>query len=586
MTGATVPATGLRLPAELEAAVTAEIARAIREHWAERLWQRDASLWTSDPAVASLIGQRLGWLDVPAHFTDDIEELTAFAAGIRAEDFAGAVVCGMGGSSLAPDVLARTMSPGVGGLPVHVLDSTDPAAVRAAQAAFDPARTLYLIASKSGTTTETLSFLAHFWQVEDDLHADIPAMRAGQHFAAITDPGRSLEAIPHSDIFREVFLNPTDVGGRYSALTYVGLVPAALMGLDLRTMLADGRQMAQRCQVGEATNPGLWLGAALAALGRAGRDKLTFVIEPAFAPFAAWVEQLIAESTGKGGAGLVPVVGEPLGKPAVYGEDRVFIRLASRQAGNWTRASSAALDALVDAGQPVIDIELGDGAGLGAEFFRWEFATAIAGVGLHLNPFDEPNVTESKHNTANVLEQYRRRHALPTVEALLRQPPLTLYADTVRRLTGEPGTLVHELAAHLGRARPLGYLAVQAYIAPTAERDAALAAIQQLLRDRTRRATTIGYGPRFLHSTGQLHKGGPPLGCFLQLTAGHSADLAIPHAHESFGTLIDAQALGDFDALEAHDLPVLRVDLADDPDAGLAALRAALDEALGQAHTS
>jgi hypothetical protein len=338
--------------------------------------------------------------------------------------------------------------------------------------------------------------------------------------------------------------------------------------------------MAASCRGLDASNPGLWLGAAMAALAKAGRDKLTFVIEPRIASFGSWAEQLIAESTGKNGTGVVPVVGEPLGTPDVYGNDRVFVRIGGNGDGAWAASTGAALDALAAAGHPVIDLGQDEGTGLGHEFFRWEFATAICGVGLHLNPFDEPNVTESKQNTARLLDEFHHKGALPALEPLRRDPPLTLFGDTARRLTGEPADTA-ELRTHLARGRVNGYVSVQAYIAPTPERDAALAGIQQLIRDRTKRATTVGYGPRFLHSTGQLHKGGPASGCFLQLVAGHPLDVPIPGRKESFGTLIDAQALGDFNALEAHDLPVLRVHLSDDPDAGLAALRAALDQELG-----
>ncbi|MDP8905320.1 MAG: glucose-6-phosphate isomerase [Chloroflexota bacterium] len=582
MTDATLAIPALHLPAGLHDAVDGAIERAVRERWASRLWERDTSLWTDDRGVGKLISERLGWLDAPASFRDRTEELQAFALGVRAEGFEGAVVCGMGGSSLAPEVLARSFALPDGGLRVRVLDSTDPVAVRAAQAAFDPARALYLIASKSGTTTETLSFLAHFWQVEDDLHADIPASAAGQHFVAITDPGRPLGAIPHSDLFRGVFLNPPDVGGRYSALTYVGLVPAALMSLDLGTLLDDAALMAERCREPEARNPGLWLGAALAGLARAGRDKLTLVIEPRISSLGAWLEQLVAESTGKRGVGLIPIDDEPLGNPGVYGQDRIFVRIGSVEDGAWHASTGAALDELAAAGHPVIDLALADGEGVGGEFFRWMFATAICGAGLGINPFDEPNVTESKQNTARVLEHYRSGGQLPVDEILVREPPLTLIGDVLHRLAREATDVPTELRAHIARARPAGYIGLHAYIAPTPERDRALAEIRRLLRDRTGRATTLGYGPRFLHSTGQLHKGGPPAGCFIQLIADHPDDLPIPGAAETFGTLIDAQALGDFHALEAHELPVLRVHLSVDPDAGLRALHDALERALDE----
>jgi glucose-6-phosphate isomerase len=570
-----------RIPAPLGDDIDRALARALAENWVNRLWGRDTSLWTSDEQVAEAISDRLGWLDVPTRFRDDVEELEAFAAGVRAEGFVAAVVCGMGGSSLAPDVLASALPVGESGIPVRVLDSTDPAAVSRATADSDPAQTLYLVASKSGTTTETLAFLAHFWHVEDEIHADIPRGLAGEHFAAITDPGPSLDAIPHADLFREVFLNPADIGGRYSALTYVGLVPGALLGLDLAALLDDAAAMAAQCSETTSDNPGLWLGTALGTLARAGRDKLTLVIEPRIAALGAWIEQLVAESTGKHGMGIVPIDGESLGAPAVYGPDRVFVRISSGADAPWQTTTDAAVEALAAAGHPVIELAVGAGPGaLGAEFFRWEFATAVAGAVLSINPFDEPNVTESKQNTKRVLEEFRHTGRLPSPEVTASEGPLRLYSDAALRLTAAHDGLASELRRHLGRARENGFICLQAYFAPTPERSASLRQLADVLRDRTSRAVTVGYGPRFLHSTGQLHKGGAPIGCFIQLTADHPDDLPIPGWHEGFATLIDAQAAGDFTALEAHDLPVVTINLSADPDAGLAALRAALEQAL------
>jgi glucose-6-phosphate isomerase len=570
-----------RLTAALEQDIQAVARQALDEDWAGRVWARDASVWTADEHVYGLIANRLGWLDLPTRLAEEVEELAAFARGVSDDGFSDAVVCGMGGSSLAPDVLAAALPLGQPGIPVRILDSTDPAAVGAATGASDPSRTLYLIASKSGTTTETLAFLAHFWKVEDDIHADIPQGLAGQHFVAVTDPPPSLDAIPHADLFREVFLSPADVGGRYSALSYVGLVPGALLGLDLRALLEGGALMAQDTRSPSPDNPGLWLGTTLGALARAGRDKLTLLIEPRSARLGAWIEQLVAESTGKRGVGVVPIDGEALGEPGSYGDDRLFVRISSGSDAAWQRTTDAALDALADAGQPVIDLALGDGAaGLGAEFFRWEFATAICGAVLGINPFDEPNVTESKDSTRRVLEQFRHSGALPVDEPLSQDGPLTLIGDAPLRLTAGHDGLANELRRHLDRVRPRGFIGLHAYIAPSPERDAALNSIAQLVRDRTGRPVTVGYGPRFLHSTGQLHKGGPGVGCFVQLTNDHRDDLPIPGGHETFGTLIDAQAAGDFSALEAHDLPVARVNLSADADAGLAALHAALAQAL------
>jgi transaldolase / glucose-6-phosphate isomerase len=571
--------TALRLPHDMRTLVDAALARAVDERWAARLWQRDVTLWSDDAKVGEKIANRLGWLDAPLGFRERAAELEAFAHGVMAEGFESALVAGMGGSSLAPEVLARSLPRGDSGIRVRILDSTDPQAVRAAQAADDPLRSLCLVASKSGTTTETLAFLSHFWQVQDDLHTDIPASAAGQHFVAITDPGHSLEAIPHTDLFRNIFLNPADVGGRYSALTYVGLVPAALMGLDLATLLDDAVLMAERCREPEARNPGLWLGVALGALAAAGRDKLTFAIEPRIAAFGAWAEQLVAESTGKQGRGIVPVDGEPLGPPEAYGDDRVFVRLAGTADERWLADSGAAMDRLAAAGHPVIDLALAEGEGLGGEFMRWMVATAFAGAVLGVNPFDEPNVTESKDNTGRVLDEWRAAGRGEPIEALASEQGLVLIGDAALRLTGGDGSLADGLRRHLDRLPPTGYVAIQAYVAATPERDQSLREIQRQLRDRTRRAVTVGYGPRFLHSTGQLHKGGPPSGLFIQLTADHPDDLPIPGRRETFGTLIDAQALGDFQALETHRLPVARVHLGADVESGLSALTEALERA-------
>jgi transaldolase/glucose-6-phosphate isomerase len=571
-----------RLPEALSKQVDDALARAVQEDWAARIWQRDTSVWTSDPGVAAKIADRLGWLDAPIRFADDVEELAAFAAGLRDEGFAAGLVCGMGGSSLAPDVLASALPRGPHGLPVPVLDSTAPAAVSTATSTSDPARTVYLIASKSGTTTETLSFLAHFWHIEDGLHADIPESLAGAHFVAISDPGKNVDAIPHHDTFREVFLNPEDVGGRYSALTYVGLVPGALLDLDLHALLGDAAAMSSRCRARDGNNPGVWLGVALGVLARAGRDKLTLVIEPRVAALGAWIEQLIAESTGKHGVGIVPVDGEPLGAPAVYGDDRIFVRVSSGTDEQWQAGADRALSALAAAGHPVIDLRMESEHALGGEFFRWEFATAVAGAVLGINPFDEPNVTESKENTHRVLEAYQRTGQLPRTELLAEQGALRLYGDAPLRLTMGHDGFTNELRRHLARVRPRGYYGLQAYLAPSAPRTDTLREMATLLRDSTQRAVTLGYGPRFLHSTGQLHKGGAPIGCFIQLTADQPDEPRIPGQHESFGTLISSQAAGDFTSLEAHELPVATINLSADPDAGLAQLREALDRALEQ----
>lgn len=568
----------LRAPADLTRVVAAAIERAVGERWASRLAAKDTTLWTTDPGVAATITNRLGWLDAPGSFTDEVAELEAWAGGIRSAGFTHAVVCGMGGSSLAPEVLSQVLPRSAQGIRVSVLDSTDPGAVAAMDASSDPATTLRIIATKSGTTTESLAFLAHYWAATQQRVGRIPATLTGDSFVAVTDPGASLEAIPHSDVFRETFLNPPDVGGRYSALTYVGLVPAALLGLDLTGLLEDARTMLARCLVNEAANPGLALGAAMGALTRAGRDKLTFIIEPDLAPLGAWLEQLIAESTGKHGTGIVPVDGEPLGPPGAYGPDRVFVRLGRP---SHLGDTDAAVGALVAAGHPVIDLPLVGGAWVAGEFVRWEVATAIAGAVLEVDPFDEPNVTESKTNTRDALERHRRDGAFPAEDPVAMSGTLRLFADAT--LVREPDAgAAAVLRAHLERADRNGYHAVMAYLAPTPGRTEMLRSIQALLRDGSHRATTLGYGPRFLHSTGQLHKGGTPSGCFLQLVASHPHDVPIPGRDETFGVLIDAQALGDRASLASHDLPCLRIHLGDDPDVGLTELASLLAAAVAR----
>jgi glucose-6-phosphate isomerase len=574
----TLSVPGLTL-GEATADYEAALEQARAGSWAQRLIDRDVTLWSTDPIVGAAISERLGWLDAPEHFTDQTAALEGFGDGVVEAGFTTVVVAGMGGSSLAPDVLHRTFGSVEGYLDLRLLDSTDPAAVAAVFDDLDPLRTLVLIASKSGTTVEPNAFLADAWargEAAIKAHHHHVYENAGELMAVITDPGKSLEAIPHRDTFRSVFLNPPDIGGRYSALTYVGLVPASLIGLDLDALLASASSMLGACREPEpSANPGVSLGIALGVLARAGRDKLTFLIDADIASFGAWTEQLIAESTGKHGVGIVPVDGEPLVAADLYGPDRTFVRIALADADDGGRDALA--DALQAAGHPVIRIRLADPIDIGAEFVRWEVATAIAGAVLGIDPFDQPNVEEAKNLTRDVLARAERgEEPEPTPPPIAEQDGLALYGDAALRLTAPDDGLVAELARHLARRKATAYLAIQAFIAGTPARDEALARIRTLLLTRTGRATTSGYGPRFLHSTGQLHKGGTPIGWFLQLTSDHPDDRPIPGWPYTYGALIDAQAAGDFAAIEAHDLPILRVHLGADVDAGLAALERAL----------
>jgi transaldolase/glucose-6-phosphate isomerase len=574
----------MQLPNDLAATVDDALTRARDDHWAERLFDRDATLWSSDERAQAAILDRLGWLVSPEHFSRDVPALEGFANGIREAGFRSALVMGMGGSSLAPDVLARTFGVTGDGIEVAVLDSTDPAAVRAALDDRDPLATLFIVASKSGTTTEPRAFQAEAWaRLADALEANESEQSPGELMVAITDPGKPASAIPHHDELRELFLNPPDIGGRYSALSYVGLVPAALLGLDLDAILANALAMLGRCRDLEpARNPGVVLGVAMGALAKAGRDKLTLLPDPEIAAFGAWAEQLIAESTGKHGLGIVPVDLEPLAPAGTYGNDRVFVRLRLAGSAGHPEADRLAAE-LRSLGQPVIELHLADRLDVAGEFVRWEVATAIAGAVLGIDPFDQPNVEEAKELTRRVLAGHGADgDGAPAVETapIATDGPLALHGDAALRLTGGDGTLVGELSRHLARRRPNAYLAIQAFIAPTPGRDAALARLRGALLSGTGRATTAGYGPRFLHSTGQLHKGGPASGWFLQLTSDHPDDLPIPEWPYTFGQLIDAQAVGDFAAIETHDLPILRVHLGPDVDAGLAVLESAIAAAL------
>ena len=564
----------MSLAATERALVDEMVERATTEQWAARLFDHDTSLWTDDPDVAADIADRLGWLDAPAHFTLQVAALEGFGDGAIEAGFDSAVVMGMGGSSLAPDVLFRTFGSSEGYLGLRVLDSTDPAAVGAAVDDLDPLETLWIVASKSGTTTEPLAFMAEAWsRVEAALEARDADQKPGEFFAAITDPGRSLEALPHHGSLRERFLNPPDVGGRYSALTYVGLVPASLIGLDLDALLASASAMLGACREPDAgENPGLQLGLAMGVLARAGRDKLTFLTNPAIAAFGAWAEQLIAESTGKHGVGIVPIDGEPLRAANAYASDRLFVAMSVTGSEGGDAANLA--DALERGGQPVIRIEIDDPIDIAGEMVRWEVATAIAGAVLEINPFDQPNVEEAKELTRQVLAG-ANDGAGSDAEA---DPTLDV-GGGIRVATHDEASLAELLRPMLDQLGPPNYVAIQAFIAPSAEVDAAIAGLRVALA-ATGSATTAGYGPRFLHSTGQLHKGGPPTGVFLQLTADHPDDRPIPGWPYSFGRLIDAQARGDREALRAHDRPVVHAHLGADLAGDLAPLERAITRAL------
>jgi transaldolase/glucose-6-phosphate isomerase len=548
------------LPAPLAAAVEAEVMRLSQASAPKRLWDGDPKLFTADPAHETSIKTRLGWLRSPALMQSKLAELAAFVADVRAAGFSDVVLLGMGGSSLAPEVLGQTFAGGKSGLRLHVLDNTDPAAVLAVDKAIEGKKTLFIVASKSGGTIEIQSFEKHFWQKTLAQHEGDVA-RAGACFVAITDPATRLGQLAEEKKYRRVFVNPADIGGRYSALSYFGLVPGALAGADVAGLVASGLEMAaaSAAVVPAPDLAALRLGAILGVAAKMGRDKLTLVVSPALASFGSWIEQLVAASTGKEGRGVVPVDLEPVGDPKEYGDDRLFVYI---RLGEGDAAQSRAVGALEKAGQPVVYLTLEDRAALGREFFRWEVATAIAGAVLGVNPFDEPNVTEAKLATSALL-------------AAQSQPDVKLPAaeDTCGPDDAE------RLRAHLAALAPGDYVALCGYFTRTDARDGLLARLRVACRARARNATTVGYGPRFLHSTGQLHKGGANNGVFLQLVADAPKDLPIPGEPYSFATLRSAQALGDLQVLRRRGRRALRVDLSgNDVDAGLATLLVTLEK--------
>jgi transaldolase/glucose-6-phosphate isomerase len=526
------------IPDEYEPAIAARVKRAADEEVARRIWRHDDTLW--GPAGAPEVKNRLGWLTISEKMLEELDDLLGFARQAYADGLRECVVLGMGGSSLAPEVFRRSFGERDDALRLHVLDSTDAQAVRDVESRIDLEHTLFLVSSKSGGTIETMAAYKYFWE---------KASKDGSRFVAITDPGSSLQQLAEERGFRHVFLNDPDIGGRYSALSYFGLVPAALMGADVRALLEGARVAEEGCHdLNPAENSGLWLGCALGELALQGRDKLTFVVDEPLSSFGLWVEQLVAESLGKHGKGILPVADEPLGAPEAYGSDRVFVHLRDED-----EQSHPGLDDLLNAGQPLLTLTTKGPADLGRVMFFAEFATAVAGWVLEINPFDQPNVQAAKDKTNEVLSQ--------------AQPPAIDEASD-------------EALRALLDAGPPSYLAIQGYVAPSEAFDAAITELRVAVRDATRMTTTFGYGPRYLHSTGQLHKGGPPSGRFLQLVHETEPDVEIPPGDPptppTFETLKRAQADGDLLILREHDLPAERVVLRGDPVQAITRLKGLL----------
>jgi transaldolase/glucose-6-phosphate isomerase len=542
-----------------------------------RLWRGDSSLWTSDDE-----DKWVGWLHVVEDQIAHVQALADAAADAAQAGFTHALLLGMGGSSLCPEVLKITFGRQPGHPELHVLDSTDPAQIRSVEGQVDLARTLCIVASKSGSTLEPNIFKQYFF---DRMQQIVGKEKTGERFIAITDPGSKMQQVAERDRFRKILFGVPSIGGRYSALSNFGMLPAAIMGLNLRQFLQRTNEMVQACrpEVPADQNPGAILGAILGTLGNLGRNKVTIVTSSGIHDLGAWLEQLIAESTGKQGKGLIPVDREELGTPQVYGNDRVFVYL--RLDDESDAAQKQKLDALRSAGQPIVEIELADIYDLGQEFFRWEIATAVAGSILKINPFNQPDVEASKIVTRQLTEAYEKTGKLPEESAIFEESGIKLFADernaeNLTSLAAADRSLTGFLRAHMNQLGAGDYFALLAYIEMNSAHEETLQLMRHAVRDSKRVATCLGFGPRFLHSTGQAYKGGPNTGVFLQITCDDANDLAVPGQKYTFGTVKAAQARGDFQVLADRKRRALRVHLPKDVNAALATLRRALTEAL------
>ncbi len=563
------------LPADLDAAVRMTLREWTEQGKVARLWARDATLWTGTDEASWL-----GWLGIVEEQIARVDDLRRVAEDVRQAGFTHVLLLGMGGSSLCPEVLRMTFGQLPGWPELSVLDSTDPAQVRASESRVDLARTLCVVSSKSGTTLEPNIFKQYLFQ---RVKETVDPAKAGERFIAITDPGSKLEEVARTDRFRRVLHGLPSIGGRYSALSDFGMAPAALMGLDVERLLREAQTMVSACAArGPAEeNPGAVLGAILGVLASRGRDKVTLVAAPGIHDLGAWLEQLLAESTGKAGKGLVPVDREPLGSPERYGQDRLFVHLRLQSAPD--AAQDRGVASLRAAGHPVVRIEVPEPYQIAAEFFRWEFATAVAGSILGINPFDQPDVEASKVATRHLTEEFEKTGRLPTESPILEADGIRLFADprNARELAAADRSIVGFLRAHLGRIRPGDYVALLAYVEMAQAHEAVLQGIRTRIRDRYRVATCLGFGPRFLHSTGQAYKGGPNTGVFLQITCDDAADLRVPDRRYTFGVVKAAQARGDLEVLAERGRRALRVHLGPDVAAGLKTLGNLIEQAVG-----
>lgn len=565
------------LPESLAATVKTTIADWQSGGKMKRLWDRDASLWTGDDE-----SKWLGWLDIVAEQTAHQDELQKFAKEVHTRGFEHILLLGMGGSSLCPEVLRMTF----GRIPqfpnLHVLDSTDPAQVKAFEHQIDIAKTLFIVSSKSGSTLEPNIFKQYFFERTKQT---VGAAKAGSHFIAITDPGSKMQQVAEGDHFLHIFFGRPSIGGRYSALSNFGMVPAAAIGLDTKKFLSRTAEMVRACGPGSSVeeNPGAALGIILGTAANAGRDKVTIITSPGIADLGAWLEQLLAESTGKIGKGIIPVDREALTSPDIYGNDRVFAYV--RLENGVDADQEAKVAAIEKAGHPVVRITMADTYDLGAEFFRWEIATAVAGAIIGINAFNQPDVEASKIATRNLTSEYEKTGSLPAEKPILEDSGVKLFTDDknaadLAKAAGTDKSLAGYLKAHLSRIKAGDYFAVLGYIQMNAEHEQSLQKLRHAVRDKKHVATCLGFGPRFLHSTGQAYKGGPNSGVFLQITRDDAVELPVPGQKYTFGIVKAAQARGDFQVLAERGRRALRVHLGSNLKAGLATLDAALQKAL------
>jgi glucose-6-phosphate isomerase len=566
-----------KLPEALADAVKMNVAEWRAADKVHRLWQGDASLWT-DAAESKW----LGWLGIVEDQIKKCDSLERFASEIRREGIADVLLLAMGGSSLCAEVLAKTFGHIPGFPRLHVLDSTDPAQVKACENQVDLASTLFIVSSKSGSTLETNIFKQYFFERATQT---VGREKAGSRFIAIADPGSKMQQVAESDHFRHIFYGLPSIGGRYSALSNFGMVPATVMGLDVAKFLDRTHKMVAACTafVPVEENPGVMLGIILGTAARNRRDKVTIIASPGISDLGAWLEQLLAESTGKQGEGIIPVDREDLGLPSVYSNDRVFVHLRLDSAPD--AQQEAAIAALARAGQPVVRVSLSDVYDLGQEFFRWEIATAVAGSVMGINPFDQPDVEDSKVATRALTSAYERDGSLPAENPILEDGGIKLFTDprnaqALANTAGRNKSLVTYLRAHLNRIEEGDYFALLAYVPMNDANEARLQEMRHALRDQKQVATCLGFGPRFLHSTGQIYKGGPNSGVFLQVTCDDAADLPVPGQKYSFGMVKAAQARGDFRVLAERGRRALRVHLPRDVSMGLSKLRGAFRQAL------